>query len=177
MNLEKIVWPVFRLGEKEPQRDNNVVYYATEYSDLDTSERTATFRVVDDKDVEGDTLSRRRLKMAVDEVPLFPIRQALYFLGDLLKVAKPTTWFIDSEGQLFQHKKSTRAKLIVKKIKNVFPTTGLGAVIELEGIPQRFKTVFKPSADAEYAALLKVGLTYIFYGVYSDKPSESWRLI
>ena len=177
MRLEKIVWPVFRLGEKEPQRDDGVIYYATEYSDLDTSEHTATFRVVDDKSVAGDTLSRRRLRLAVDNVPLFPIRQALYFLGDLLKVAKPTTWFIDSQGQLFQHQKSTRAKLIIKKIKNVFPTTGLGAVIELEGIPQRFKTVFKPSADMQYAALLQTGLTYIFYGLYVDKPAESWRLI
>lgn len=177
MRLEKIAWPVFRLGEKEPQRDNDVVYYATEYSDLDTYEHTATFRIVDDRSVAGDTLSRRRLKLAVDNVPLFPIRQAIYFLGDLLKVAKPTTWFIDSEGQLFQHKKTTRAKLTVKKIKNVFPTTGLGAVIELEGIPQRFKTVFKPSADMQYAALLQTGLTYIFYGLYADKPQESWRLI
>ena len=106
MRLEKIVWPVFRLGEKEPQRDDGVIYYATEYSDLDTSEHTATFRVVDDKSVAGDTLSRRRLRLAVDNVPLFPIRQALYFLGDLLKVAKPTTWFIDSQGQLFQHQKN-----------------------------------------------------------------------
>jgi hypothetical protein len=115
--------------------------------------------------------------MLTDGVPLFPIRQAIYFLGDLLKLAKPTTWFIDSQGQLFQHKKSTRAKLVVKKIKNVFPTTGLGAVIELEDIPQRFKTTFKPDADAQYAAVLKTGLTYIFYGLYADKPAESWRLI
>jgi hypothetical protein len=177
MNLEQIVWPVFRLGEREPQRDNGVVYYATEYSDLDTSEHTATFRVVDDTSVAGETLSRRRLILARDDVPLYPIRQAIYFLGDLLKLAKATTWFIDSSGQLFQHKKSTRAKLVVRKIKNVFPTTGLGAVIELECIPQRFKTTFKPGADAEYAALLQCGLTYIFYGLYSDKPAESWRLI
>lgn len=177
MRLETIAWPVFRLGEKEPQRDNGIIYYATEYSDLDTSERTATFRVVDDTGVTGDTLSRRRLRMMVDDIPLFPIRQAIYFLGDLLKVAKPTTWFIDSSGQLFQHKKSTRAKLIIKKIKNVFPTTGLGAVIELEGMPQRFKTVFKPAEDMQYAALLQTGLTYIFYGLYVDKPNDSWRLI
>lgn len=177
MRLEQIVWPVYRLGEREPQRDAGVIYYATEYSDLDTSERTATFRVVDDTNIDGQTLSRRRLKLATDDVPLFPIRQAIYFLGDLLKLAKPTTWFIDSRGAIFQHKKSTRAKLIVKRIKNVFPTRGLGAVIELEGVPQRFKTMFKPSPNMQYAALLQVGLTYIFYGLYADKPDESWRLI
>lgn len=177
MRLDQIVWPVFRLGESEPQRDGDIVYYATEYTDLDSNDRTATIRIVDDRSLEHPTLSRRRLKLMTDNVPLFPIRQALYFLGDLLKVAKPTTWFIDSEGQLFQHKKSTRAKLIIKKIKNVFPTTGLGAVIELEDIPHRFKTTFKPDADAQYAALLQTGLTYIFYGLYKDKPADSWRLI
>lgn len=177
MNLEQIVWPVYRLSEKEPQRDNGITYYATEYSDLDTSEHTATFRIVDDLGVDAPTLSRRRLKLMVADVPLFPIRQAIYFLGDLLKLAKASTWFIDSSGQLFQHKKSTRAKLLIKQIKNVFPTTGLGAVIELEGIPQRFKTTFKPSPDMQYAALLQVGLTYIFYGMYADKPAETWRLV
>lgn len=177
MKLEQIAWPVFRLGEKQPESKDNIVYYATEYSDLDTSEHTATLRIVDDKSIDYPTLSRRRLKLLTDGAPLFPIRQALYFLGDLLKVAKATTWFIDSNGAIFQHKKTTRAKLIVRKIKNVFPTQGLGSVIELEGIPQRFKTVFKPSPEMQYAALLQSGLTYIFYGLYADKPPESWRLI
>lgn len=177
MNLATIVWPVFRLSEKKPIIDGNLVYYASEYSDLDTDKRTATLRIVDDKSIGYDTLNRRRLQMAVDDVPLFPIRQAIYFLGDFLKIAKSTTWFIDSAGQVFQHKKSTRAKLIIKKIKNVFPTTGLGAVIELEDIPHRFKTTFKPDPDAQYAAVLKLGLTYIFYGLYVDKPDNSWRLI
>lgn len=177
MNLEKIVWPVFRLSEKEPLCDGGVIYYATEYTDLDTSEHTATFRIVDDTNIDAPTLSRRRLKLMVQEVPLFPIRQAIYFLGDLLKVAKTTTWFIDSQGQLFQHKKTTRAKLLVKKIKTVLPTDGLGAVIELEGIAHRFKTTFKPAEDAQYAAVLKCGMSYIFYGLYKDKPNESWRLV
>jgi hypothetical protein len=177
MNLDKIVWPVFRLGEKEPHRENGVVYYSTEYTDLDTNERTATLRIVDDTNIEAPTLSRRRLKLLTQQVPLFPIRQAIYFLGDLLKVAKTTTWFIDSQGHLFQHKKTTRAKLVVCKIKNVFPTDGLGAVIELEGIAHRFKTTFKPDDDAQYAAVLKSGLTYIFYGLYKDKPAETWRLV
>ena len=177
MNLEKIVWPVFRLSEKEPQIDNGVVYYATEYTDLDTSESTGTLRIVDDRNIPKPTLSRRRLAMLVEDVKLFPIRQAIYFLGDLLKQAKSTTWFIDSSGTLFQYAKTRRARVIVRRITKVLPTDGLGAVIELEGIPQRFKTVFKPDADVEYAAVLQCGLTYIFYGLYKDKPNESWRMV
>lgn len=177
MNLEQIVWPVFRLSEKQPQCDAGVVYYATEYSDLDTGEHTATLRIVDDKNIDKPTLSRRRLALLVSGVELFPIRQAIYFLGDLLKLAKATTWFIDSTGTTFQYKKSRRAKLVVKRIVRVLPTTGLGAVIELEGIAHRFKTVFKPSDDDEYAAVLQCGLTYIFYGLYKTKPNASWRLV
>lgn len=177
MNLEKVVWPVFRLSEKEPLVDNGIVYYATEYSDLDTFEHIGTLRIVDDRNIDKPTLSRRRLQLATQEVKLFPIYRAIYFLGDLLKLAKSTTWFIDSAGTLFQYQKSKRAKLIVRKITKVLPTEGLGSVIELEGIPQRFKTTFKPDADARYAAVLQSGLTYIFYGIYKDEPKESWRLI
>ena len=177
MRLEQIVWPVFRLGEREPQQDGDVVYYATEYSDLDTQEHTGTLRIVDDKGLEYPTLSRRRLQLAVDNAPLFPIRQAIYFLGDLIKLAKSSTWFVDSSGALFQYKKSQRAKLLVRKITRILPTTGLGVVLELEGIPQRFKTTFKPDADVSYAAVLQSGLAYIFYGLYVDPPKESWRLV
>lgn len=177
MNLETVAWPVFRLSEREPFIDNGVVYYATEYADLDTQDHTGTLRIVDDRNIDKPTLSRRRLELAAQEVKLFPIYRAIYFLGDLLKLAKATTWFIDSNGALFQYKKSQRAKLIVRKITKVLPTEGLGSVIELDGIPQRFKTTFKPDADAQYAAILKSGLTYIFYGIYKDEPKESWRLI
>ena len=177
MNLEKIVWPVFRLGEREPQQDNGVIYYATEYTDLDTSENTGTLRIVDDTNIDKPTLSRRRLELLVQEVKLFPIRQAIYFLGDLLKIAKNTTWFIDSAGILFQYSKTRRARIVVRRITKVLPTEGLGAVIEVEGIAHRFKTVFKPDADAEYAAVLQCGLSYIFYGLYKDKPNESWRMV
>lgn len=177
MNLEKVAWPVFRLSEKEPLIDNGVVYYATEYTDLDTDQHTGTLRIVDDRNIDRPTLSRRRLELLTKEVKLFPIHRAVYFLGDLLKLAKATTWFIDSAGTIFQYKKSKRAKLIVRKITKVLPTEGLGSVIELEGIPTRFKTTFKPEADAQYAAVLKSGMTYIFYGIYKDEPKESWRLI
>jgi hypothetical protein len=177
MNLEQIVWPVFRLGEREPQRDNGVIYYTTEYTDLDTNINTATLRIVDDTNIDKPTLSRRRLQLLTQETQLFPIRQAIYFLGDLLKIAKKTTWFIDSLGTLFQYSKTRRAKIVVRRITKVLPTEGLGAIVELEGIAHRFKTVFKPDADAEYAAVLQCGLSYIFYGLYKDKPLESWRMI
>lgn len=177
MNLEAIVWPVFRLGEKEPCRDDGMVFYSTEYNNLENQNATVTLRVVDDRTINKPTLAKRRLQLLQEGVQLFPIKQAVYFLSELLKLAKTTTWFIDSIGQVFQYKKTRRAKLISRKIKNILPTNGLGAVVEVEGIPQRFKTTFKPSADVTYAHILKLGLTYILYGLYVDKPKESWRLI
>jgi len=177
MNLEKIVWPVFRLGEKTPQTEDGVTYYATEYEDLDTNEHSAVMRIVDDKSINKETLSRRRLQLLVEGVKLFPINKAVYFLGDLLKLAKNTTWFIDSHGMVFQYKKTRRVKLLVREITKVLPTNGLGAVIELKNIPQRFKTAFKPNDDDTYAAVLYSNHCYILYGLYKDKPKESWRLI
>lgn len=177
MNLEKIVWPVFRLSEKEPQRENGVIYYATEYTNLDSNESSIVLRIVDDTNIDKPTLSRRRLAMLVEGVELFSIRQAVYFLGDLLKQAKSTTWFIDSDGNLFQYKKTKRARVTSHRIVKILPTEGLGAIVEVEGIAQRFKTTFKPAADVQYALVLRNGLGYIFYGLYSDRPQATWRMI
>ena len=177
MKLQEIVWPAYRLSEKPPSFTEGITYFHTEYMD-DSRDTTVNMRVVDDKSIDQPSLGRRRLVLSQDDkVKLYPINAAIYFVADLIKLAKSTTWFIDSSGTLFQYQKTRRARVIVRRITKVLPTEGLGAVIELEGIAHRFKTVFKPDADAEYAAVLQCGLSYIFYGLYRDKPNESWRMV
>ena len=179
MDLSTISWPVFKLGEHKPHCESGVVFYSKEYVDLDTGENPRySLRVVDDTSIPGETLGRRRLLLGQDEtVKLYPIKLALYFLHDLIKVAKQTTWFIDSRGVVFQYKKSTRAKLTYHKLKKVFPIEGMGCIIEVEGIPQRFKCLFRPTPDQEYAGVLRWGLGYIIYGLYEYPGKPSYRRV
>ena len=99
----------------------------------------------------------------------------MFFLGDLIKLAKPTLWFIDSKGSLFQYKKSIAMKLIFKKIIKVLATNS-GYILELDGIETRFKCLYAPK-DKKYAGILKLGHTSILYGVYDEPYKETRRKI
>lgn len=178
MDLSTINWPVFKLGEHRPHCEDGVVFYSKEYVDLQTGEVRQGLRVVDDKSIPGNSLGMRRLKLKFqEEVKLFPIRTAVYYLQDLIKLAKQTSWFIDSQGAVFQYRKSTRAKLTFHKIKKILPVEGMGCIIEVEGIPQRFKCLYHPKPEQAYAGVLRWGLGYILYGFYHEQLKPSYRKV
>lgn len=175
--LTKIVWPVFKLGEKQPILKDGLLFYFTEYID-ESNISSGNLRIVDDRNLSQQTLGLRRLVLKTSQdTKLFPIRTAIYALADLIKLAKSTTWFIDSSGRIFQYEKNTRAKLTTKKIKNVLPASGLGCVIELEGVSHRFKAMIRPRDEQSYARVLQLGMAYILYGFCDEHKADSWRMI
>ncbi len=176
MNLQEITWPVFKLGEREPQQQDGVTYYIVNYVD-EQNQPAVSFKVVDDKTVPGATLGLRRLHLKSQGEKLFAIRTAVYFLADLVKLAKSKTWFVDSSGRTFQYRKTLRAKLTTKKIKQVLPADGLGCVVELVGISSRFKCMRHPSEFESYARVLQHGMGFIFYGFCETHEPDSWRMV
>lgn len=177
MNLSEISWPVFRLGEMQPTIVGSVVFYSREYEDKELGTPKIGFRVVDDTEVEGATLGLRRLKLKSMDVRLFPVRRAIYFLADLIKISNATTWFIDSAGKTFQYRRSIRAKLTCHKIKKILPLNGMGAIVELDGIPTRFKSMYSPYPGQIYAGVLQWGNGHILYGYYGDPFKPSYRKV
>ena len=165
---------MFRLGERKPEQHDGLVFYHTHYVDNMNTE-SVNIRVVDDANLDGETLGLRRLRLQDEK--LFPIRTAIYFLADLIKLAKSTTWFIDNSGRVFQYEKNTRAKLQTKPIKQVLPGQGLGCVIELEGISSRFKSMQRPGEHQHFARVLKLGMGFIFYGFCDAVKPDSWRMV
>lgn len=165
---------MFRLGERKPAQHSGLVFYHTHYVD-DSNTESVTMRIVDDTNLSGKTLGLRRLQLHDEK--LFPIRTAIYFLADLIKLAKSTTWFIDSSGRVFQYEKNTRAKLVTKAIKQVLPADGLGCVVELQGISSRFKSLQRPSEHQHFARVLKLGMGFIFYGFCETVKPDSWRMV
>lgn len=174
--LEEIVYPVFFLGAEQPKFIDGVAFYARRYIDEDRNE-TGSISIIDDKNIPALTLAKRRLKLLAMEVKLKKLGKATFFLGDLLKLTKPALWFIDSSGKVFRHTKSKRAKLEFKKIKQLHVIPTGGAIIEVEGIPSRFKSLYAPQLGEQYAGVLKLGMQYILYGVYDTKHQDTWRMI
>ena len=177
IGLASLVWPVFRLGEKEPYTKNGLTFYASEYIDQDDPKLLVRYRVVDDRKIDKSTLGLRRLVLKQQEVKLYPIGSAIYFLQDVIKLAKSTTWFIDSVGQVFQHKKLVRAKLVTHRIRQVLPAAGIGCVLEVEGLSERFKSLQIPKVYELYAGILEYNSCNLLYGYYSEPIKSTWRLV
>lgn len=167
---------MYRIAEKPPQQRDGVVFFSSEYVD-ELEQSSYSLKIVDDKNLPGTTLGRRRLQLReTEQVRLHPLRTAIYLLADLIKLAKASTWFIDSSGRVFQYKKHTRAKLTTKKIKQVLPAQGIGCVLEIEGLAQRFKVMIRPKTE-QYAVVLQLGLVHILYGLSDTPRPPSWRLV
>lgn len=173
--LNNIRFPVYKIGDEKPQETEGVHYFVYG-KDVEDSDGKIVMKVVDDKKVDKPSLALRRLEIQKSGAKLYKLSKAIFFLQDLIKITKSTTWFIDTEGQVFQYKKSKRVNLVFRKVTKVLPIRTGGAIIEVEGLPFRFKTLFEPT-NARYAGLLSIGTAYILYGVYPEKPEDTYRYI
>ena len=177
-NLREVSFPVYRLSSKAPQVDGGVVFTRNTYRDIDLNETYNVVKIVDDRNLPQPTIGSRRLHLSKHGVPLYPLRKAIYYLGDFLKAAKSGYWFIDSKGSIFQYEKTKRAKVKCVPIKSIVsPLGSTGSIVDLVGIPERFRTMYIPPKTHRYAAVLEYGRLRVLYGTYEDPFRESWRLI
>lgn len=164
------------MGNNKPENLEGVLCYLRHKVNNDTGAETTKILILDDKNLAGETLSQRRLLLATDpKVELFKLTYAVFFLGDLIKLATSSMWFIDSLGKLFKYKKTTRAILKMHRLKNVHPITGGGAVVEVYGITTRFKSLYPPDKDTSYVGLLHFGKSLVLYGFYNKLYDDTWR--
>lgn len=182
MILSEISFPVYKLRDSEPVKENGVSFYPYDstYEDEDGQVvEGMTARFIDDTALSGRTLAARRLALANLGVPLLKINRAIFFLGDLVKAATPSTWFIDSLGNIFNYKKASRAKLVFRKVTRVFPNDTGGVIVEVQGMQTRFKALFAPDIPREYlyAGILLLGMSSILYGFYEGPQKDSWRKV
>lgn len=166
MNLNDISWPVFILGKKRPIEEESVLFYII----------NDKYYILDDKTLEADSLAGRRLKLRVNNIQLYKLNRAIFFLGDFIKLAKKGIWFIDSTGEVFTYTKSKFVPLVCKKITKIIPSVSC-SLIEVSGLSVRFKVLFRPTMDEKYAGLLKLGAGYIFYGFYSEHFDSTVRKV
>lgn len=172
MKFNNIQFPVYKLGTEKPQEINGVVFYQRSYKD---KSKPDVFKIIDDRNQSGATLSLRRLKVLSLGGNLQKIDTAVFFLGDLIKLSNSRTWFIDSAGKYFIYTKSVTCKLKFRRIKAHIPIQG-GHIIEVDGIESRFKTLYY-SPEFKYAGVLEVNSGYILYGLYAEQPKDTIRKI
>lgn len=175
VGLANIAFPVYRLGLNKPSHDNGVSFYFLG-KDIKYSDAEYKIQILDDKNRPEPTLALRRLHLKDVGVTLFTLKRAIFFIGDLIKTAKSGVWFIDSAGLVFEYQKTRNVPLVYKKITKIIPMPAGGAIIEVENLTQRFKTLFLP-ATPRYAGLLLVDRAHILYGVYDEAYKNTKRAI
>jgi hypothetical protein len=174
ISLQEISYPVYKLPDK-PNVDDGIIYY---YSEQEKEDLTISkLLIVDDANIEGDTLAKRRLRILSEGTKVYRLTNAIFFLGDLIKLATPQTNFIDSKGRLFVYRKDKFAKLKFYKIDRVMPITTGGAIISVVGIPSRFKVLNTPNDNIRYAGILQTGMANILYGLYENDTEDTRRKI
>ena len=175
--MSQVSFPVYRLTNRKPLESGGVLYYSNSYLEVDTNIVSTNIKILDNIQEPGDTLSRRRLRMSAQNVPLYPLRVAIYFLGDFIKLAKKGWWFIDSLGNIFTYTKSISVKLKSYKIKRVIPSNTTGSIVEVQNLPERFKTLFTVGAENTHAGILEYRGINILYGVYPKEFKTTRRTI
>lgn len=171
MKLSDISFPVYKLAKQKPNELDGVLFYLK--SAIHNNTKCQVSQVIDDKNVLGDTLARRRLQI---EKP-YKLKCAIFFVGDLLKEAVKHQWFIDSQGTIFTLEKTKRIPLVYKKITNIIRDVGV-AIIEVEDLPGRHMCLFPPMEDQKYAAFLRpTSRSYILYGFADKKYEDTYRKI
>lgn len=176
MNLDQITFPVYVVGKEKPMVSEGVIFFAYVERKVD-SDDVDHIKIVDDKRLPQLGLAGRRLVLKDRGVPLHKISKAIFFLGDLIKLADSKTWFIDSTGALFNYHKKKRVPLVFKPISAIIPLKTGGALVEVQHTGSRFKVLLAPTGREKYAGLLKVGIGYILYGLYEEEQPESYRII
>lgn len=179
MNLQEIAYPVYRLKNEKPLENDGVFFYAYENYKEEDGEvvKSTVIRILDDKNIDNPKLSMRRLAIRSTGAKIFRLTRAIFFLGDLIKIAKKDMWFIDSSGKLFQYRKTTRCDLKFYKIAKVIAIPTGGAIIEAQGVPARFKSLHYPEPDKLYVGIIHMGMAPILYGFYDKQYKNTWRMV
>jgi hypothetical protein len=177
IGLANLTWPLYRIGKSRPIVDDKVSYFLlAKATETDALEYKILF--IDDKNIDSTSLGYRRLVLESRGNSLFKLKTAIFFLSDLIKLASPSTWFIDSAGTLFQYTKTRRVKLVYKPINKIIPISTGGCIIEVVGIAERFKSYKTPElSSTPYVGLLEDNQSYVLYGFYDKQYKNTNRMI
>lgn len=137
-----------------------------------------SIRVLDDLSYEG-TLGQRRLQYESSDDPfkkkLFKLTKPIFRFEDLLHI-KLTTKFIDSNGKVFDYKKSTYYPLEYHKIVK-FVETPNGYAVEVRKFHCRFFLTREPQLDWKYAGIIRVGRGFLLYDFSEIKKPSTRRML
>ena len=108
-------------------------------------------KVVDDRNMPGDTIGKRRLHV---KKPLYPLRFSAFSFMDILKAVH--CHFITNKGIVFSYKKTKYCRVLSVRIKEII-TKDTYSIVKLQGIQSSFICNSPPSPEFIWASVIYVG--------------------
>lgn len=162
--LSDIKFPIYTLtpNYKKIWEEYNVLYIET----------PSGIYVLDNKNLPGDTLGRRRLKINTSDkyIP----RRCYLTLSQMIN--GKDKWFIDSEGKHFKWTKSEYVKLKYHKVKKVHRSESY-CILHLHDIIFPQKVNCRLAYAINYVGVLHSNDGYILYEYTDEKKKDTMRKI
>ena len=130
-------------------------------------------QVLDDKNMSGETLGRRRLQTPMKS--LYPLR---YMITDTVELIKHKgNFYIDSTGHFFRYYKENSMPLKYHKIRKVEKKRGR-SIVWLKGINNAYDFARPPSPQETWAGVLyRSGIPWLIYEVCKERKKDTWRKV
>lgn len=158
-NINKVRFPVYILPSGNWDRRDGLLF-------LDT-------QIVDDKNMDGDTLGIRRLQ--TPHKNLYALKHQIDNFRGLVK--SKDKHFIDTNGIPFIYEKTEFCKLKYYKIKSVVQKD-TASLLKLDGVKNSFVIPRPPADDMRYAGVLHYGaLPWVLYEYSEDRREDTRRKV
>lgn len=128
--------------------------------------------VLDNKNIQGNTLGQRRLR--IKNSKLYIPRIVVHSIPQLIKSEYKT--FIDNNGILFKYFKSATAPLEYHKVDRV-ARTDKGCVLHFKSINNPILIPCRYAFGIEYVGFLVTKMGYILYEYSETFKGNTWRKI
>jgi len=169
---KKLVWPLYHIRTYRSIEEKDGIIYL--------EDNRGTY-IIDNKNLSGDTLGKRRIRLKhsyLDEgIRIYKLTKIFYYWADVINNTHLSKTYIDSKGTLFFYKKSNRRKLIYKKVKDIVITKDSKLLVYCEDIFKPILISFIPVVMPKYLGLLQIYDDYLLYELSSTDKKETWRLV
>lgn len=167
LNLFDINFPIYSITKsyKKIWTDMNVTYIQTE---------SGTY-VLDNKNIDGETVGKRRLRIKNKIYPLYKPRKVVYNISQLINGKESI--FMDTDGTVFKYKKTEMVPLVYHKVDSIVEANDGECILDIPKINYSYKTICRKAYAIKYIGLLHTKYGYIPYEFCEEAKGNTRRKI
>ena len=129
--------------------------------------------VLDNKNMQGDTLGQRRLRLK--SFDMYIPRKVIHSVTQLIKSKHRT--FIDNNGIVFKYLKQTLVPLKYYEVSKVVNKPKIGCILYFKDIDNPIIVPCKQAYGINYVGFLITKIGYILYEYSEEIKGDTWRKI